>query len=134
MIAGYFDPDGRPYVGARVALPRLGIADWVPFLLDTGSDATILHSTDGQRLRCPFDELANPEDFTSAGGPVRYYAEPAIITFDDDGATRNFPVDLYIAKPHPEIDDLESLLGRDILNGIRMEYDYPQRRLRLAGQ
>ncbi len=55
MIAGYFTPDGHPMVRVRVSLPRLGVVNDVYFLVDTGSDTTIRHSDDGNRLNCPFD-------------------------------------------------------------------------------
>ena len=33
-------------------------------------------------------------------------------------------VSLYVAKPHPMVDGLESLLGRDVLNQLGMSYDF----------
>ena len=130
MIDGGFTADGRPYVEAEIILPRLGIAGRVYFLVDTGSDTTILHPYDGIDLGCPFDELVNPEEFTSAGGTHPYYMEPAIIRLDDDDATREFDLELSVAKPHPAVNDLDSLLGRDVLNRLRMDYEYPEGRLR----
>ena len=37
-----------------------------------------------------------------------------------------FSIQLSIAKPAPSVDRLDSLLGRDVLNRLRMEYDFPQ--------
>lgn len=130
MISGYFAADGRPYVRCRLHLPRLSIIEDVDFLVDTGTDTTILHPEDGSRLGCPFDELSNPVDVTSAGGPHTYYAETAIVSFYEGEARHDLRIDLHIGKPNPATDDLDSLLGRDVLNELEMEYVPRQGRLR----
>ena len=132
MFAGYFTADGRPYVEGRLALPRLHVAGRVHFLLDTGSDTTILHPDDGIDLGCPFDALENPAEFIGVGGTLLYYMEPAVVTFGNGIAADEFAVAISIAKPHPAADGLDSLLGRDILNRLRMEYDFRRGRLELA--
>ena len=43
---------------------------------------------------------------------------------DSDGSSREFEIDISIAKPDPLTDGLDSLLGRDLLNQLRMEYDF----------
>ena len=52
--------------------------------------------------------------------------------FDGDGETLELDVELFIGKPHPMLDDLDSLLGRDVLNRLGMEYDFRQQRLWLT--
>ena len=133
MIIGYFTPDGRPCVVCRVAVPRLGFMGTVHFLIDTGSDTTILHPYDGRYLRFPFDALANPSELVSISGTQEYYIENAIVSFDDGDATRELDIELFIGKPHPMLDDLDSLLGRDVLNRLGMEYDFLRGHL-LLGQ
>ena len=130
MTDGYFDGDGQPFVSARVVLLNLGIAGRVHFLVDTGTDATILHPEGATRLNCPFDDLENPVEVTSAGGPHTYYAEPAVVSFYDGEARYDYRIELSVAKPHPAVNDLDSLLGRDVLNRLRMDYAYPEGRLR----
>ena len=122
MIAGYFAALGRPYVRCRLHLPRLGIIQDVDFLVDTGTNASILHPRDGTRIGCPFDELSYPVPMTSAAGPHTYYAESAIISFYDGEARHDFRIKLHIGKPHPVTNVLDSLLGLDILNELEMEY------------
>ncbi len=129
MTAGYFDAEGQPYVKVRVVLLDLGVSGEVDFLVDTGSDGAILHPVDASRLNCPFDELVNPMTVASAGGPHTYYVEPALISFYDGEARHDFRIDIAVAKPHLLVDGLDSLLGRDILNQPRMDYDLPQSRL-----
>lgn len=132
MIAGYFEPDGSPHVWANLFLPRLGVLGAVDFLIDTGASLTVLHPRDGVRLRCPFDTLALPVEFQGVGGVHTYYRETAIVVFDDDGEEQDFRIEISIAMPGSSADGLPSLLGRDVLNRVRMEYDFTQRRLELA--
>ena len=132
MIAGYFTADGRPVIKARVNLPRLGVMGDVDFLVDTGSDTTILHPEAGGDLHCPFDELENPRAIESVSGTQTYYAEPAVISFyESSGGRQDFRIDaLSIGKPHPALDELPSLLGRDVLNRLEMIYNFAENRLR----
>ena len=132
MIAGYFTAGGRPCVVGSLNVPRLGFLGTVHFLIDTGSDTTILHPYDGRYLRFPFGALVNPTDVVSVAGTQEYYAENATIVFDDGDATRELDVELLIGKPHPMLDDLDSLLGRDVLNQLGMEYDFLQGQLLLG--
>lgn len=132
MIVGYFEFDGRPYVRGRLSLPRLAVAGEVDFLVDTGASSTTLHPRDGVRLRCPFDALVLPIEFQGVGGLHTYYRETAVVVFDDGVAERNFRVEISIAKPDALASGLDSLLGRDVLNRVRLEYDFPQDRLELA--
>lgn len=132
VIAGRFTNDGLPYVDAFVTLLRLGVRGRVRFLVDTGSDTTILHPDAAADLGCPFDLLDNPAEFISAGGVLLYYTEPAVLSFDDgNGGAWEFEINISIAKPDPVTNELDSLLGRDLLNQVRMEYDFPRERLAL---
>ena len=132
MIVGRFTDDGLPYIGGFVTLLRLGVRGRVRFLVDTGSDTTVLHPDAAADLGCPFDLLDNPAEFISAGGALLYYMEPALLSFDDDnGGAWEFEIDISIAKPGPVTDGLDSLLGRDLLNRMSMEYDFPHNRLAL---
>ena len=124
MIRGYFEADGTPYVDVRLVLPRLGIRSHVAVLVDTGSTSTILHPNDVRDMQFPYDELRNEVIVTSVSGTQTYYAEPAVVSFYDGEARQDFRIDLYVAKPHPVVEGLESLLGRDILNQFGMEYDF----------
>ena len=101
MIVGYFASDGSPHVNARLNLPQLGVVGDIDFLVDTGSDITILHPTDGSDLHCPYDELSNPVAITSAGGPHTYFAEPAVCSFYDGETRYDVRVDVHIGSPTP---------------------------------
>lgn len=128
MIVGRFTDDGLPYIGGFVTLLRLGVTGRVRFLVDT----SILHPDAAADLGCPFDLLDNPAEFISAGGVLLYYTEPAVLSFNHvDGGTAEFAIDVSVAKPDPVTDSLDSLLGRDLLNQVRMEYDFPRNHLAL---
>lgn len=132
MIIGRFTDDGLPYVDGFVTLLRLGVRGRVRFLVDTGSDTTTLHPDAAAGLGCPFDLLDNPAEFISAGGVLLYYMEQAVLSFNHvDGGTAEFAIDISVAKPDPVTDGLDSLLGRDLLNQVRMDYDFPRDRLTL---
>lgn len=129
MILGYCKEDETPHVNARLVFPALAIGLTVDLLVDTGSFATILHPGDVSEIRFPIDELRNEVIVTGISGTQTYYGEPAVISFYDGEGRQDFRIDLYVAKPHPTVDGLESLLGRDILNQLGMSYDFRRSRL-----
>ena len=124
MIRGYFKEDETPHVNARLVFPRLGVGQELDLLVDTGSSSTILHPGDVTEMRFPFEELRNEVTVTGVSGTQTYYAEPAVVSFFYGEGRQDFRIDLYVAKPHPTVDGLESLLGRDILNRLGMSYDF----------
>ena len=140
MIAGSFNPDGQPMVRARLVAPRLGVDDRVNFLVDTGAESTCLHPTDGEHIRFPYDELVVSLDSEGVGGSYPYYREYAFVVFSesDNNRFRAFDIVLAVARPEiptpsnprPVVNRLPSLLGRDVLNRMRMDYDFPAGRLR----
>ena len=132
MITGYFSAHGLPYVTGQIFLPRFGVAGEAHFLVDTGAVATVLHPDDAVHLVCPFDQLVLPVTLEGVGSALPYYRETAVVTFDDGGAEVGFRLELAIAKPGSPAEGLDSLLGWDVLNRVRMEYDFPQNRLELA--
>ena len=57
-----------------------------------------------------------------------------MVSFYDGESRQDFRIDLYVAKPNPVVDGLDSLLGRDILNQLGMEYDFRQSRLEFTAE
>ena len=138
MIAGRFGTHGEPVCRARLVIPRLGIDREIDFLVDTGADYTCLHPADGIRIEFPFEELDTPSLFAGVGGSYPYHQEIAFVVLDDGAHKYAFDITLSIARPQPPtasnprpvVNLLPSLLGRDVLNRLRIDYDHPGGRLR----
>lgn len=101
--------------------PRLSVQEWVEFLVDSGSDRTILHPELNFAARIPYHRLhsANRGIATGIGGARRYYSEPGTLVFEDD--QYNFlqcRLDIFVpeAGESASLDEVPSVLGRDFLN------------------
>ena len=121
MIVGEFGVRGRPYVPGVVVIPRLNISGSVVFLLDTGADSTCLHVSDATSLEIPFERLGNLAEVGGIGGGAEYFKEDATVYFSDDDRVVGYDVSIGIASS--PADGLPSLLGRDIFDNWRIEYE-----------
>ena len=138
VIAGRFNDRGWPILRVRLLIPRLDIDGHVNFLVDTGASGTCLHPNAGRRAQIPFDELRTPMDRVGIGGSVSYYHEPASVLLHDGEREHAFDITLSIARPQPPtpanprpvVNLMPSLLGRDVLNRLRIDYDHPAGLLR----
>ena len=126
MIYGEFDGAGRPYIEGFLVIPRLEIYGNIRFLLDTGSESTCIHPADSLKLDIPFDRLIAPTMSYGIGGSSPYNTELAVLSFVDDVAMQSYRIPLYVAQPTESNAVFPSLLGRDVLNRWRMEYDPAQ--------
>jgi len=127
------DADGRPYVAASVWFPNQKLPLNVPFLLDTGSDRTILSrealiasgigSFSGTRHRT--------EDLQVYGSAIRLQVQLATFGFRTE--THRLFYDVEVCIPPDEFleQGLPSLLGRDLLNRWRLLLDYRARVFRV---
>ena len=124
MLRGRFgDTTGRPYFDAKVILPRLGIRGNVSFLFDTGADSSVLMPLDGQRLGIDPARLSATDTAIGIGGIQEHFIEPAIVIFANDSELFAYRMNMGIISPSPEIIDVPSLLGRDIIDRWRVTYD-----------
>ena len=125
MISGEFGRTGRPYVWGRLELDRLGISGRLPFLVDTGSDQTIIHPPALRYLGLATDRLANLAGTHGVGGRVTLFFEPAILYFRDDDRSTAYThrLAIGIAEPTDANRNYPSLLGRDILDCWYLESD-----------
>ena len=128
MITGYFDQD-EPYVQGRLIIDRLGIDDYVEFLVDTGAYSTVLHPMDGSRMGCRYDMLAEePEYVHGIGGSQECFPQQGTILFSDDVGKYQFELTIDIIRPDPDpeavVNTLPSLLGRDFINFRLLHYDH----------
>ena len=121
MISGRFDVNGRPLIRGIISLPRLGIQQPVSFLLDTGADYTCLNSRDANNLHIPSNSLRDTADVGGIGGRATYYREPATLYFQDEARFVAYDITLRITSS--STGGIPSLLGRDIFDNWRIEYD-----------
>ena len=129
MIKGFFDANGRPRVQALVSLHSFVDVNWVTFLVDTGADLTILHPRDAALLEIPLSKLEYSESLGGIGGGMSYSPQVCDLLFFRDAPNlrlhdwRRFSI--AVAQPTAHNLSLPSLLGRDILEKWRMNYDRP---------
>lgn len=122
MLIGRFgNTTGRPYIEGRLIFPRLQIRGDISFLVDTGSDRSLLNPVDGNRLRIDYSRLGDEEDSVGVGGISRNYQEREVLVFSEPRRVLYiYTVNLAIAPPSPDIMDLPTLLGREILDQWRL--------------
>jgi len=122
-----------PAVQAYCYLTRLNTGFWVTFMVDTGAAGTALHGVPAWRVQ----RHMRPETLLPAsgvGGSCYYYGERATLVFVDNkqnpiAKTLN-RIDIQAITPRDiiasqGIPSVPSLLGRDILNRRKLNYDCP---------
>ena len=126
MLHGRFgESSGRPYVSARVFIPRLGLAGNVSFIFDTGADSSVLMPADAITLGVDYDLLSDPSESSGIGGSASMYPEHAHLTFANANGDRlySYDIPLLICDPTPDAMGMPSLLGRDVIDRWRVTYD-----------
>ena len=119
----------RPQVECRLVVPRLRVNHRLMLLVDTGASATCLHPADAIRAGIPFGRLGDRIGYLGIGGSSAYFREAANLLFEDDSYLQIYRLNLLIAAPTENNRELPFLLGRDVLNRRRMDYDPPNSRL-----
>ena len=126
MLQGRFgESSGRPYVSARVFIPRLGLAGNVSFIFDTGADSSVLMPADAIALGVDHALLSNPFESFGIGGSAPTYVEHARLAFADVRGDRVYGYDVPLLVHHPTTDAMRvpSLLGRNVIDRWRVTYD-----------
>jgi hypothetical protein len=130
MIRGRFgNTSGRPFLEALVIFQDLNIKSGISFLVDTGADRTVIMPADWKRLGIDCKKLGKPELATGTSGNCLNYPTQAFILVEDKKTLLVYDVEVFITEDHPEIADLPSLLGRDVLARWRMNYSPGKKRL-----
>lgn len=125
MIIGRFgDTSGRPFMEGRLILPRLNILGDVSFLMDTGADSSIVMPSDAKRIGVPYDMLQGDRVCGGIGGRVHSFVERAVLVFTNPQVRLYaYELEIDIMPDAPEIEEVPSLLGRDVIDRWRIVYD-----------
>ena len=126
MLRGRFgNTSGRPYIEGRLLLPKLNLRSDISFLVDTGADRSMLMPADAQRMGVDYSDLTGDSLCTGMGGTSHNFIEPSVMAFSEPGkALYVYQIEMLIPPPDADIEDLPSILGRDILDQWSMSY-YP---------
>lgn len=124
MLKGrYGDTTGRPYIEGRLSIPRLGLRGDISFIVDTGADKSVLMPLDANRLGVDYSQLNRSYNTIGIGGYSKNYIESAMLAFAEPKALLHvYLLEIYICTPSPEIADIPSLLGRDILDRWKITF------------
>jgi len=125
VLRGRFgNTSGRPYIEGRLILSRLGIRSDISWLVDTGADRSLLLPDDGDRMNIDYAKLTGDEESVGIGGLSHNFVEPAILVFAEPNRFLHvYTLDLTISPPDPDLRDMPSLLGRDVLDQWRITYN-----------
>jgi hypothetical protein len=131
MLRGRFGTaSGRPYLEGRLIIPRLNLRANLTFLVDTGADCTTLMPSDALRMGIDYAALSGTDLTVGVGGTSLSFLEDAYVAFPEPKrALHVYHIDLRITPDAPELMDIPSLLGRDVLNHWRMSYNPTKDRL-----
>src|SRR5579862_488963 len=122
-ITGEF-VSGIPYLTARLLLPRLYLVYQVTFLVDTGTDSTVVMPRDAYTMGIDYSHLRGDIASIGVGGVVHSFAEPATLVFTEPGiAEYSYRLNIRFMEDNVISRQLPSLLGRDVLNRWGIFYD-----------
>ncbi len=124
MIRGYFSR-GSPYVTARVTGLGPGGRRPIEFLLDTGADVTMIAPVDGRKLGVDYGSITDwRSSMRGVGGVARTAPRTVSLSFrEDDGAIRQYRLEVALMEDAPDSEWIPSLLGQDVLRRWRTVHD-----------
>ena len=126
MLSGRFGgTTKRPFLEGFLGIPRLRVSGRLSFMVDTGADTSLLAPTDALMIGIDFRRCTpKPGRVVGIGGATKAYVEDATLVFvDDQGVTTyGYVVPLTILPYRGDTRNLVSVIGRDILNRWRMDY------------
>jgi len=130
IINGYFHQGKTPYVELLLEIANLHIRRKVSFLIDTGSPITILSERDARKLKIDYSRLKpTNEEIMGLGGFSKTYTLSNVILhfFSKSGMVDIERKELFVYKnvatEEEIINQIPSLLGRDILREFTLTYD-----------
>ena len=127
MISGRFDDEDRPVVMGSVGVDGFDASGPVAFLVDTGSNISILSFADASRIGVNYTEFDVGSADTIAGTADAessvYLARATISLREADGATLYssiVTIGIAARSPRSRENPDYSVLGRDVLNELRL--------------
>jgi hypothetical protein len=119
-------------MAGTVRIPSLGIDKFpVTFLVDTGSDDTVLMPIDIKRICIDhgfthekIEDLGKEDESYGSAGKSVDFLFPGHVTFrGEDGVSYSWSVDFRLPRITDDILGLPSLLGRDVMKHWRTTFD-----------
>ena len=130
IIRGYFHQDRTPFIDVLLEIQDYKIRRKVSFLIDTGSPITILSERDARKLKLNFSKLkpANDNIMGLGGFAETYILNRVILHFFTKTSMIDVPLkELFVyknvAKDEDIVNQIPSLLGRDVLKEFSLTYD-----------
>lgn len=107
----------------RLILSRLDLQSDISFLVDTGADQSMLHPLDGVRMGIDYTKLTDQDESIGVGGICRNFVEPALLVFSEPTKRLYvYSIRIAVCPPSPNIMNIPSLLGRDVIDRWHMSY------------
>ncbi len=106
-------------------VPGQKLAGNISFLVDTGADVTTIMPDDSKKLGIDLSLMSGAETATGIGGSVDTTTDPSLLTFFEQNTDklRLYSMPLDFISPNSHTAGMPSLLGRDVLDRWRMNYD-----------
>lgn len=105
----------------------MALGDEVTFLVDTGSDRTVIHPRDAEKLRLSYERSFIGSDVTTVvgiGGRAEEHIEPCFVLLQhDDRRLDRILIPMHFARPVPDNALFPSVLGRDVISYYRLVFD-----------
>ena len=125
IVKGEFDSTyRRPYVQGLLFIPRWRKWRHIDFLVDTGSDSTILNPSDGVIMNINYANLRYNVDVYGVGHSIKAASQNALVTFaTEEGSLVVYSINIDITENIADIQILPSQLGTDILHRWQMHWN-----------
>ncbi len=131
IVKGEFDLTyRRPYVQGLLFIPRWSKWRRIDFLVDTGSDSTILNPSDGTMMDIDYARLKYNVDIYGVGHSIKAASQNALVSFaTEEGRVVVYSINIEITENIADIQILPSQLGTNILHRWQMLWNSCQDQL-----
>jgi hypothetical protein len=107
-----------------LVIPQFNVDARISFLVDTGADSSLIAPADAKEMGIDIARLGSPVRSLGVGGTALSHRARGTLVFIERRFVHVYHLDaLDIASPDPQMEEMPSLLGREILDRWRMIYD-----------